>query len=519
MSRNIIIYSDGTGQVGGIAFDECRSNIYKMYRATRVGPDSRIDPREQVAYYDAGLGSRPPGGGTLKSAYRTLSNFVSQATGLGLTTNIIDCYQMIIRHWRPGDRIFLFGFSRGAYTVRCVGGVLVHCGVPTRLANGKPLTYDPATLRAVATEAVKKVYQHTASRNPSKATARQKELLAQRSELARQFRIRHGVDQETDKSNYPYFVGVFDTVAAIASRSSQVLLFGLVVAVVALVATLLWWFHPTYTPLFGNTVGNYLSSVFSIVGFNVSDWWHWFYFVTATSMLAAVSWYGMQAVRFAPKSTSRKKWRALTFNWGRMSFEDITLNDNIPYARHAIAIDEERTSFDRVRWGDPKSTRPQRDAQGFATFEQTWFAGNHSDVGGSYDECESRLSDIALSWMIDAARTVKDGIKIDESVLQLHPFVDGMQHCQRRVGFPFLTNRLGITWPGKRRAIAAEAKLHPSVVGRAKLPAVLQYDRMAPYRPEGLRMHKELLHLYANIPTPPRRTGWRKVLASYRVNY
>lgn len=114
--RNILIFSDGTGQAGGVLFDKNRSNIYKLYRATRVGPDSRIDPSEQVAYYDAGLGSRPPGGGSLRRAYRIAHNFVAQATGFGLTTNIIDCDEMIIRLWRPGDRIFLFGFSRGCRT-------------------------------------------------------------------------------------------------------------------------------------------------------------------------------------------------------------------------------------------------------------------------------------------------------------------------------------------------------------------------------------------------------------------
>ena len=64
MSKNILIFSDGTGQAGGISFDERRSNIYKLYRATRVGPDSTINPAEQVAYYDAGLGSLPPSGRT-----------------------------------------------------------------------------------------------------------------------------------------------------------------------------------------------------------------------------------------------------------------------------------------------------------------------------------------------------------------------------------------------------------------------------------------------------------------------
>ena len=57
MTKNIIIHSGGTGQAGGLRPDENRSNIYKLYRATR--PDTHIDPREQLTFYDAGLGSQP----------------------------------------------------------------------------------------------------------------------------------------------------------------------------------------------------------------------------------------------------------------------------------------------------------------------------------------------------------------------------------------------------------------------------------------------------------------------------
>ena len=54
MAKNVIIFFDGTGQVGGIKFDGDRTNIYKLYRATRVGPDSMISPSEQIAFYDPG---------------------------------------------------------------------------------------------------------------------------------------------------------------------------------------------------------------------------------------------------------------------------------------------------------------------------------------------------------------------------------------------------------------------------------------------------------------------------------
>jgi uncharacterized protein (DUF2235 family) len=110
--RSIIIFSDGTGQSGGITFDEDRSNIYKLYRATRCGPDSTIDPRDQVTFYDAGLGS-PGAGAFIKiKLWRQLYNLASSITDLGITRNIGDCYAAVIRLYRPGDRIFLFGFSR-----------------------------------------------------------------------------------------------------------------------------------------------------------------------------------------------------------------------------------------------------------------------------------------------------------------------------------------------------------------------------------------------------------------------
>ena len=237
MRRNIPIFSDGTGQAGGLTPDERISNIYKLYRATRIGPESPVNPGEQLAYYDAGLGSRPPSGGVIETLFRMAHNFLSQATGFGLTTNIIDCYEMLIQLWRPGDRIFLFGFSRGAYTVRCLAGVLAHCGIPTLLESGAPMKYDEATARRLAKIAVKKIYQHAASVPRGRATPRENELMDQRLVLARLFREAYGSRQD-DGSDYPYFIGVFDTVAAIASRGSLLVL-ALATAVIAVIAATL----------------------------------------------------------------------------------------------------------------------------------------------------------------------------------------------------------------------------------------------------------------------------------------
>jgi uncharacterized protein (DUF2235 family) len=107
-TKNVLIFSDGTGQAGGFRFDETRSNIYKLYRATRCGPDSSIDPREQVAFYDPGLGSQADGGHLPGRLFRWVHNVVSLATGFGITRNIIDCYATLIQLWRPGDHFSIW---------------------------------------------------------------------------------------------------------------------------------------------------------------------------------------------------------------------------------------------------------------------------------------------------------------------------------------------------------------------------------------------------------------------------
>ena len=505
--KNILIFSDGTGQAGGLTPDERISNIYKLYRATRVGPDSSIDPAEQLAYYDAGLGSKPPSGGIFATIFRMAHNFLSQATGFGLTTNIIDCYEMLIQLWRPGDRIFLFGFSRGAYTVRCLAGVLANCGIPTRLEGGAAMKYDEGTARRLGTIAVKEVYQHTASVPRNKATPRQTELLDQRLVLAREFCETYSSRQE-NTSEYPYFIGVFETVASIASKGSLIVLAVLVLASAAVFASILWAFYPSIGIFVGPGLSGGLARAADFIHFDPSLWWPWYAAVLAAISVVAFIWYVTQQVKFAPQADPKRPWRTLTIWFGRMSFDDKTLNDNVRYARHAISIDENRASFVRVGWGDPHSSRPEKDADGIFTFQQYWFPGNHSDIGGSYPENESRLSDGSLSWMIEAAEAIKGGIKIDRSVLQPHPSAEGIQHDERKVGFPVLTRLLRLTWQGRRRNIDdPQAPLHGSVYQRFALPGVVEYDAMKAYRPEGLRRHERAADYYKDIPVPPEEKG------------
>ena len=93
-----------------------------------------------------------------------------------------------------------------------------------------------------------------------------------------------------------------------------------------------------------------------------------------------------------------------------MKFFDEQLNPNVGWGRHALAIDEHRADFDRVPWGDPKAVRETAPEEP-DWLQQFWFAGDHSDIGGSYIENESRLSDISLQWMVQEAQKIPDGLR------------------------------------------------------------------------------------------------------------
>jgi len=457
--RNIVIFSDGTGQRGGLMFDERRSNIYKLFRASRCGPDSTVKPREQLTFYDPGLGTLPPGhgsGGIIDVICRGLYNVVSQATGLGITRNIIHCYAAIIRMWQPGDRIFLFGFSRGAYTVRCLSSVLGFCGVPTHDKDGERLRRDEKTAQRLASEAVKRVYQHTESVQEI-TNEREKELLTQRSILADRFREKYGSNGDDNrKANvYPYFVGAFDTVASLVN---PVIATGLyLIAALFAIGVVLITFHTRV--------------------------WQYVIWLSAIVVLWVVYRVIKSQTRLEFGLPRRNKFRFFHFVAVHPERYETHLNRNIQHARHAIAIDERRNAFQRVPWGGAYS----KEQEETHSFEQIWFAGDHSDVGGSYPENESRLSDISLEWMLEAA--VKTGLKYDQSVLQLYPDPTGPQHDETKSSFfRFFRKR--------SRTVPVDAPLHPSVILRFEAAQILDYDTMKAYRPENLRDHNEVKRFY-----------------------
>jgi uncharacterized protein (DUF2235 family) len=262
---HIIVCSDGTWNKPEERARQTKqrdfpTNILKIARS--IAPE--LEQVKQHVFYDWGIG-----------AYH--SSWLAGMTGKGIEKNITDGYRYIVQNYSAGDKIFLFGFSRGAYTVRALSGLINNIGIlkrehAARIAEAWSIykraqkKYSPAGAAAVT---FKSKFSHAA-----------KEI---------------------------HFVGVFDTVGALGIPRSLIGLF--------------------------------------------SD---------------------------------------------KDEFYDTEIGSNVAIARHALAIDEQRTDFEPTLWMRKEGL----------DLKQVWFAGVHSDIGGSYPPGRdgSLASDVPLKWMLNQAR-------------------------------------------------------------------------------------------------------------------
>ena len=113
--KNIVIFCDGTNQ----RYQRHNTNIVKLYQSVERD-------KTQTAFYD-------PGVGTFSILGRTLARKAGMALGLafgaGVQHNIEDAYRFLMDHFEDADKVFLFGFSRGAFTARALAGMLYKCGL------------------------------------------------------------------------------------------------------------------------------------------------------------------------------------------------------------------------------------------------------------------------------------------------------------------------------------------------------------------------------------------------------
>ncbi|MEM9315864.1 MAG: DUF2235 domain-containing protein [Pseudomonadota bacterium] len=298
MGKALIVFSDGTGNKGGVTND---TNVWRLYQMLdRSGGD-------QLTFYDDGVGTQ------------TFSPIkaVSGAVGWGISRNIRQAYTFLVKNYESGDRIYMFGFSRGAYTVRCLLGMLNQCGLVRR--------QDGDTARS----------------------SQSIDALVMESFKAYRALDRHKAEEvkRRNQSVPIHFIGVWDTVDAVGLPFDKFLYWGLRIP---------------------------------------------------------YALFGKRPYKFRDQIIGGTR-----------------------YARQALAIDDERLTFHPNYWqgrgsdgtqvpGSENADPPKVDV------DQVWFAGVHSNCGGSYPK--DGLAYVTLDWMIGELLTAEEAVCVGN---QSQPASDG----------------------------------------------------------------------------------------------
>lgn len=116
-NKGIVLCFDGTWNTPGQVTSPCEddsTNVFRFYE--RIGGENS-EGRPQIKWYNKGVGTE------------WLNRVRGGAFGLGLDKHILDGYRFLIKHYKPGDDIYLIGFSRGAYTARSLVGLIRNSGL------------------------------------------------------------------------------------------------------------------------------------------------------------------------------------------------------------------------------------------------------------------------------------------------------------------------------------------------------------------------------------------------------
>jgi uncharacterized protein (DUF2235 family) len=296
--KRIILLSDGTGNSAAKVW---RTNVWRIFESLDLGGE------RQLAYYDDGVGT---------SSFKPLA-VLGGAFGWGLKRNVLDLYRFLCRNYREGAEIYAFGFSRGAFTIRVLIGLVVNQGL---------------------------VRAHSES-----------ELQRLAAVAYRQYR----------KERYRSFLNVESVFRALRD--------GL---------------HSLVDRLHHRTPYNQARNV-TVPSIRFVGLWD------------TVAAYGLPIEEMT---------RGVSFWLWPLALPDRRLTDKIERTCHAVALDDERTTFHPVLVNEEGvRVYPGRDADGkpIATLgqeklSQVWFAGVHSNVGGGYPD--DSLAHVPLIWIMSEAR-------------------------------------------------------------------------------------------------------------------
>ncbi len=309
MNKKIVLFSDGTGNSSGKAE---KTNVWRLFQALE---QNRCDV---VAMYDDGVG-------TSVNKYLAILGGVF---GWGLKRNVLDLYKFACRNYTPGDDLYGFGFSRGAFTIRVLVGFISREGL---------------------------------------VTFRSEEELDRNAKMA----YRH-YRSKSFHSWSPFVFGM------------------------RLIRDALLWLkdwmkgNRTHAQLGADMVAKQRKDV----GIRFLGLWD------------TVGAYGMPVEELK---------RGIHWLLWPMMFGDCKLSLKVRRACHALALDDERTTFHPLVWDE--QAEAERVEQGLVEkgrITQVWFPGVHSNVGGGYPE--DQLSLITLAWMMNQA--IANDLPLDMQCVQ-----------------------------------------------------------------------------------------------------
>ncbi|OAF12455.1 hypothetical protein AYJ54_06410 [Bradyrhizobium centrolobii] len=289
--RKLVLFADGTGN----AFTTQESSVWRLYEAL-----DHTEP-DQIAHYIKGVGT---------AGWAPLAA-LDGATGMGVPSNVRKLYRFLCWNWREGDEIYIFGFSRGAFTARTLAAMIASQGlVPAKIGKD---AVSHAEMQRNAMAAWREYRRTTVPMSKSLPTIWITRWIRDFLLMVYHFVCRHRSYADVRKAmngrdNVKIeFLGLFDTVEA-----------------------------------FGVPIEELRVAI---------DWAIW-----------------------------------------PISFRNHRLSPKVKHACHALALDDERTTFHPLRIDQSNLPAEQ-------VVKEVWFAGVHSDIGGGYPECT--LSFVPLVWMVE----------------------------------------------------------------------------------------------------------------------
>lgn len=359
----------------------------------------------QIKHYIEGVGVDNKDPGFLR---RTVMKLGGGAFGWGLNDHIKTAYTNLCRDYRPGAEIYVFGFSRGAYTARSLVGMIRKCGIiPDPTPEAVDAAFDLYRKRGLANHPDALHIQHARRKMSPHAATSQADM---------EWRMTHPWDGDPEAHHVVRinYLGVWDTVGALGVPA----------------------------PLLGP----------------VAHLWN-----------------------------------------QRFQFHDTALTSMVRAARHAVALDERRVFFVPALWSNLEASRDhpglnKGDRSETRPYQQVWFIGTHSIVGGSEPKARA-LTGETLEWIAKGATAA--GLEIDMDKLLDH-LPDPLANSEVLVRPPWLYTVAGhlLKWragPGHPIDLAPGAKL--------------RVEKRRDYRPRSLR--KLLPHLFGDppivTPLPPAR--------------